>query len=156
MRPGLANIIEKVCISWYFESPETDLHIAENACYIDYTDTWSSKRVHCLLKDESPTHGTFDYGWEYMFELSNGVTRVGLLITGIHRWVAPISKIWWLPATLCNTRWMDNFEVCHRNIKGILILDPVDVEVAYSDIGSRYYIVQWHVWLHGWHNASFG
>jgi len=46
MRPGLAKIIEKVCISTDFESPETDLHIAENACCIDYTDTWSAKRVH--------------------------------------------------------------------------------------------------------------
>jgi hypothetical protein len=27
IRPGLAKIIEKVCISWWFESPETDLHI---------------------------------------------------------------------------------------------------------------------------------
>jgi hypothetical protein len=31
MRSGLVKIIEKVRISWYFESPETDLHIAENA-----------------------------------------------------------------------------------------------------------------------------
>jgi len=43
MRPGLAKIIEKVRISRYFESPETDLYIAENACCIDYTDTWSSR-----------------------------------------------------------------------------------------------------------------
>jgi len=35
MRPGLAKIIEKVRISWYFESPEADLHIAENACCIN-------------------------------------------------------------------------------------------------------------------------
>jgi len=46
MRPGLAKIIEKVRISGYFESPETDFHIAENACGIDYGDTWSSKRGH--------------------------------------------------------------------------------------------------------------
>jgi hypothetical protein len=46
MRSGLVKIIEKVRISWYFESPETDLHIAENACCIDYADTWSSKRVY--------------------------------------------------------------------------------------------------------------
>ena len=46
MRPGLAKIIEKVHISRYFESPETDIHIAENACYIDYADTWPSKQVH--------------------------------------------------------------------------------------------------------------
>jgi len=45
-RPGSAKIIEKVRISTYFESAETDLHIAENACCIDYADTWSSKRVH--------------------------------------------------------------------------------------------------------------
>jgi len=40
IRPGLAKIIDNVCISRYFESPETNLHIAENACCIDYTDTW--------------------------------------------------------------------------------------------------------------------
>jgi hypothetical protein len=46
MKPGLAKIIEKVRISWYFESSETDLDIAENACCIDYAHTWSLKRVH--------------------------------------------------------------------------------------------------------------
>jgi len=44
--PGLAKIIEKVSISTYYESVETDHHIAENACCIDYADTWLSKRVH--------------------------------------------------------------------------------------------------------------
>jgi len=46
MKPGLAKIIEKVRISRYFESAETDLHIAENACCIDYANTWSSIRAH--------------------------------------------------------------------------------------------------------------
>jgi len=46
MTPGLAKIIGKVHISTHYESAETDLHIAENACCIDYTDTWTSKRVH--------------------------------------------------------------------------------------------------------------
>ena len=46
MRPGLAKIIEKVRISTYFESAEADLHIAENAYCIDYTNTWSPKRVY--------------------------------------------------------------------------------------------------------------
>ena len=32
MKPGLAKIIEKVHISRYFDSAETDIHIAENAC----------------------------------------------------------------------------------------------------------------------------
>ena len=31
MRPGLPKIIEKIHISRYIESPETDHHIAENA-----------------------------------------------------------------------------------------------------------------------------
>jgi len=39
MGPGLAKIIEKVQNSRYYESPEIDLHIAENACCIDYSDT---------------------------------------------------------------------------------------------------------------------
>jgi len=43
MRPGLPKIFEKVHISRYFKSPETDLHIAEIACGIDHADTWSSK-----------------------------------------------------------------------------------------------------------------
>jgi hypothetical protein len=46
MKPGLAKLIEKVLISTYFESAETDLHTAENACCIDYADTWLLKRVH--------------------------------------------------------------------------------------------------------------
>jgi hypothetical protein len=38
MRSGLAKIIHKVRISTYFETAETDLHKAENACRIDYAD----------------------------------------------------------------------------------------------------------------------
>jgi len=46
MRSGFGKIIEKVHILRYFESPETDLHIADKALGIDYADTWSSKQVH--------------------------------------------------------------------------------------------------------------
>jgi len=46
MRPGLANIIDIVRISGYFESPETNIHIAENSCGNDHADTWSLKRVY--------------------------------------------------------------------------------------------------------------
>jgi len=56
--PGLAKIIEKVCISTYFESAETDLHIAENASCIDYADTWSLKQVHSLSKSRRPDCST--------------------------------------------------------------------------------------------------
>jgi len=53
MTPGLAKIIEKVLISSYFESPETDLHIAENACCTEYADAWLSNEVHWLSKSRS-------------------------------------------------------------------------------------------------------
>jgi len=43
MKPRLAKKIEKACISIYFESSETDLHIAANACCIEYSLTWSLK-----------------------------------------------------------------------------------------------------------------
>jgi hypothetical protein len=46
MRPGLAKAIEKVYISWYVESSEADLDIAENDCYNNYTNTWSPKWVY--------------------------------------------------------------------------------------------------------------
>ena len=68
MRPGLAKIIEKAHISKYFDIPEIDLHIAENACWIDYTDTWSSKRVHWVSKRQSPHRRTTDYGCEDTLE----------------------------------------------------------------------------------------
>jgi hypothetical protein len=41
MRTGLAKIIEQVRISSYFESPEADIHKAENACCINYANTGS-------------------------------------------------------------------------------------------------------------------
>jgi len=156
MKPGLAKIIEKVCISWYFGSPEIHLHIAENACCIEYADTWSSKRVYWLSKGQFLHHGTDDYGCEDRVELNTGVARAPQLITGIHTWVAPKSKIPWLPATFHNSRWVDQCEVCHGCVEGISIFDPEDVKEAYSHIASRYHSVQWHVQSHGWHDASLG
>ena len=46
MRPGLPKINEKVCISRNVESPESDYHIAVNACWIDYTEMRSLDQVH--------------------------------------------------------------------------------------------------------------
>jgi len=46
MEPGLAKIIEKVRISRYSENSETDHHMAANASFVDYVDTWSSKLVY--------------------------------------------------------------------------------------------------------------
>jgi len=154
--PGLAKIIGKVRISWYFESPETDLHIAENAWCIDYAHIRSSKLVNWLSKSQSPYCRTTDYGFEDTLELYTGVTWAGLPITGIHPWVASKPKIHLILATVHNSRWMDDCEVCHWSIEAIPILDPVNVQEVYSHIASWYHSVQWHVWLLGLHDASFG
>jgi len=43
MKPGLAKIIGKVRISRYFQSAETDQYMENNACCIEYSNTWSFK-----------------------------------------------------------------------------------------------------------------
>ena len=156
MKPGLAKIIEKVRISWYFESPEIDRQIAENTCYIDYADTGLLERVHWLSKSQSPHRGTSDYGWRDTLELNIGVARAHLPITGIHMRVAPKSKIQRLAATPHNTRWMDDCQLCYGSIEAIPILDPVDIDEAYHHIASRYLSVQKHVRSHGSCYMSFG
>jgi hypothetical protein len=155
MRPGWAKIIDKVRISWYFESPEADHYIAENACWIDYADTWSSKQVHSPSKCNSLYYGTWNYGCEDTLGLYTGVTQAGLPITGIHSWVASTSKIHWIHATVTFTTWMHDSEVCPGSIKAIVTSDPVDVEKAYSHIASCYHSVQWPVRSHGWSEASY-
>jgi len=156
MKPGLARIMETVPISWYFECPEIDIHLAKNACCIHYADTWSSTQVHWLSKRQSSDRSTTDYGCEDMVELNTGAAQASLLITGIHTWVAAKSKMHWLPATFHNSSWVDHHEVCHGSIEAISILDPVDVKEAYSHIASRCHGVQWHVRSYGRRDASFG
>jgi len=156
IKPGLAKIIEKVRISRYFESPEADLHIAGNACCINYANTWSLKRVHWLSKSQSPHCSTSNYGCEDTLKLYTGVARARLLFTGIHTRVASQPKIQWIPVAIQNPGWLDDCRVCHGSIEAISILDPLDVEEAYSYIASHYHSIQWHVTSHGWRDASFG
>jgi len=154
VKPGLAKIIEKVRISWYFGSPEIDIHIAENACCIYYADTLSSKRVHWLSKGQRSHRGTTDCGWKDTVEVNTGVAQARLPIMGIHTWVAQQSKILWLPATFHNSKSEDHGEVCHGSIEAISILDPVDFKDAYSHIASRCHSVRQHVESHGRRDAS--
>jgi len=84
MKPGLAQIIEKVRISWYFETAETDLHIAENACCTDYTNTWLLKWVHWLSKSQSPYCGSSHSGCQNLLLPDAGLARAGLPITWIY------------------------------------------------------------------------
>jgi len=123
MRPSLAKIIEKVCISRDFESLETDLHIAESVCCIDYADTWSSKRVHWRSKSQSPHHCTTYDGCEDMLQLDTRVGWAGLWMIRIHLWVATKCNIQWYPDTLHNTGQMDDCLVSHGGL------------AAYSDVG---------------------
>jgi len=51
---------------------------------------------------------------------------------------------------------MDHCKVCDGSVEAISILDPVDVEEAYSHIASHHHSIQRHVQSHGWRNASFG
>jgi len=66
------------------------------------------------------------------------------------------AQIQQLPATLHNLGWMDHCEVCHGSVEAIPILDPVDVEEAYSYIASCYHSVKWYVWSQGWRDSIFG
>ena len=155
MKPGIAKINEKVRISTYFECPDSDYQIAENACCIEYADTWSSKWVHWLTKGQSTDRGTTNYGCEHMVEFDNGDAWAGLPITRIHPRVAHESNIQWLPATLHSTRWIDHGQVCHGSVKAIPVLGALDVEKVYSYSASHHHWLQWHVQSYGRHYASF-
>jgi len=156
MEPGLAEIIEKVRISRYFESAETDRHIAENPCCIDYANTWSPKRVHWWSKSQRPYRGDSNYECQDPLEHQHVVAQARIPITRIHTRVAHEPRIQRLPAILYNSWWMDHCAVCYGSVEPIPILDPVDVEEAYSHIASHYHSVQWYVQYHGWCDASFG
>jgi len=156
MRPGLAKIIEKVCISRNYESPETDLHIAENACCSDYTNTWSSKRVHWLSKSQGPHRSATNYGCENTLELDTGVPQACLPIMRIDAGGAYKPNIQRFPATLHHTGWVDHCQIWHGSSTAIPVLDPVDVETAYCYSPSRHQCLQSHVRSHGWPVASFG
>jgi len=156
MWPGFAKIIEKVRISRYCEHPETDLHIAENACCNEYTDTWSSKWVHWLSNSLFQHPSTSYHQYQGKLELDTGIAWASLLNTRIHLRMAPKSKIQWFRATLHNPGWMDHCQVHRGSFEAIPILDLLDVEEADSHIASRYQSVQSHVWSHGWSYASFG
>jgi len=155
MRPGLAKIIVNVCISRNFESPETDLHRAENTCYINYADTTSSERVHWLSTSDSTNRSNTYYPCEDRVEFDTAVAAANILISRIHTRVAHESNIQSTPAALHNTGWMDNHQVCHGRFIAILILDLVDVEKAYGYPASHDHCVQWHVRLYGWCYGAF-
>jgi len=106
IRPGVAMIIEKVRISLFFDYPDTNLHEAENACWIYYFDSWPSNGDQWLSKFQSLHRATSNYGCDDAWELNTGVAPVHLQITGIVTQVAPKPKIQWISANFHNSKLM--------------------------------------------------
>jgi len=152
--PGLAKVVEKLRIWEHFETPHTDLQIAEKACCIDYSDTWLSKRVHWLSKCQSTNRSATYYGYKHVVKFDTGVAWASLLITRIHPRVGHQSKIQKSLSTLYNTSWMHHHQVRNGCFEPIVLLDPVDVEEAYSNSTSHYHGLQWHDQLYGCRFAS--
>ena len=142
--PGFSKIIEMLCIARYFESPYPDHHIAVNAYSIDYTNSWSSKRILSQSTSHSTHRNTIQYWFEHIVDFDTGVLWERLPIPRIHRWVAQEFKIQRFPAALHNTGQMYHPQLCHGYFMAILVLDTVHVEEAYSDSSSDYHRVQWH------------
>ena len=93
MIPGLAKIFWKQGIWRDFQSGDTDIQKAANACCIDYADTESSKWVHWMSISQSANPITTDSGWEDTMDIDAGVSWASLLITSIQQRVAQGSKI---------------------------------------------------------------
>jgi len=72
MRPGCVKIVEKLWISRNFESSETELCLAEKACWVDYANTRLLKQVHQLSKSKRSNGSTTHYGCENTVEFDNG------------------------------------------------------------------------------------
>ena len=139
MKSGLAKIIEKVCISRYSENSETDHHITANGSWVNYDNTWSSKRVHWMSKSQSMNCSPSYYGCENTVEFETAVAWVSLSITRIHPWVAEASSIQRIPVTLNNQGWMDHRQVRLGSVNAIPILDSADVEKTYGHTASCYH-----------------
>jgi len=127
-----------------------------NACCIDYIGTWSSKRIHSLPNSNNPHCGTTDYRCEDRLEFNTAVAWGSLPIMRIDPWVAPKSKILWLPIALHNTGWMDHRKALDGRFEVIPILDRVDIEEAYGRIALCHHFQQWHAQSHGQHYRTFG
>jgi len=145
MCTGLAMIIEKVCISWYFESPEADLHIAEYACCINHADTWLPKWFYWLSKRHSLHCTTLDYECEDILDFYTAVAGARIPITAIHTGVASTPNIRQIPATILILGAKYDGQVYHGCIEAIAILESLYVEEAYSHIASHHHGAKYHV-----------
>lgn len=155
IRPGLAKIIVNVSIWTYFDSHETDLEIAANAHWIDYTDPCPSKRVHWQSTHQSINCGTENYSCGDTMGLNSGVAWANLPITRIHPGVISEVIIQWLPATLYHTGRMNQHEGHYGWIKAIPILHTVNVKMVYGFSALYCCSVHCHVRSYGLHHRWF-
>jgi len=132
IRSGLAMIIKKVYTSNHSETLETDLNVAWTASCIDYTDTWSLKRVHSLSNRQSTTCGTTNCGCEDTVEFNSAVGWASQPIMRIPLQVAQETRIQRLLATLYITERIDCCQLHHGTSKAMLLLDLVDAEEVYG------------------------
>jgi hypothetical protein len=112
--------------------------------------------VHLVSKSQSPHRSTTYHGCKDKLTLDTRVHWASPPITTIDLWVAPKSKIQWLPATLNNTELMDYCQVRHGSLMAILILDARDIKVAYGHIACCYHSPQWYVRLYGLRYVRLG
>jgi hypothetical protein len=143
--PRFNNDNWECTISIYFESAETDLHIAEHDYFIDYADTWSSKGVHRLSKGPCTNCSSSNSGCGNMVKFNPGVAWVRLPIMRIHPQVAWESNTQRWPATLHKKHSVNHCRVCHEPCIAIPVLDPIGVEMVYCHFASCYHCLQWHV-----------
>jgi len=80
MKPGVPQVIEKVCISIYFETIETNLYMAANTCYIEYAGNRLLKRVLSASTCQSMNRTITYFESEDSLESNTGVASASLLI----------------------------------------------------------------------------
>jgi len=73
LEPGLAKIIETVCISRYFENFETDHHMAVISSCVDYIDTGLSRGVYPQSKTQTSNRSPTYDGCANTSEFNNAV-----------------------------------------------------------------------------------
>jgi len=163
MWPGLATIIEKVCISRNFECPEPDRHIAANGYPIEYANTRSLKWVHWRTISESPNCFTTYHQCEVTVPFKSGVAWASIPITRIHLWVAreftceylknsPYSD--YCPLFTTQDKW-----IIQKYVMGVLRTFRYWTlwmsKIHTVNLHHVCHCVQWHIPSYGWHYASF-
>lgn len=93
MKPGLEQIMEKLCISRYVERPGTDLPVTTYGGCIDYSDTKWWQRALSLPEIHSENFSNTKDGSKVMVELDGEVDWLSVPNRRIYLRVAQVGKI---------------------------------------------------------------